>query len=155
MKKFRFTLEAVQTLRARAAREALENYARKLRGRLAAEANLAKAEAALGEHLGDWRRAMSQSFSPSQMLQHEHARVMLEARRNERARELREAASATAEAYAAFQLSRQKSDVVDRFHDRQRREFNLRVLKEEQNLLDELAATRRDPGLFEKGAVHA
>jgi flagellar export protein FliJ len=155
MKKFHFTLEAVQTVRARAAREALENYARKLRARLAAEANLAKAETALAEHLADWRRAMSHSFSPSQMLQHEHARVMLEARRNERARELREAAAETTHAYAAFQLSRQKSDVVDRFHDRQRREFNLGVLKEEQHLLDELAATRRDPGLFEKGAAHA
>ena len=155
MKKFHFTLEAVQTVRARAAREALENYARKLRGRLAAEANLAKAETALAEHLADWRRAMSHSFSPSQMLQHEHSRAMLEARRNERARELREAASAATQAFAAFQLSRQKSDVVDRFHDRQRRDFNLAVLKEEQHLLDELAATRRDPGLFEKGAVNA
>jgi flagellar export protein FliJ len=155
MKKFRFTLEAVQTVRARAAREALEKYARKLRARLAAEANLAKAEAALTEHLSDWRRAMSHSFSPSQMLQHEHARVMLEARRNERAKELREAAAAATQAYAGFQLSRQKSDVVDRFHDRQRREFNFAILKEEQHLLDELAATRRDPGLFEKGAVHA
>jgi flagellar biosynthesis chaperone FliJ len=155
MKKFRFSLEAVQTVRARAAREGLENYARKLHARLAAEASLAKAEAALAEHLEDWRRAMSHSFSPGQMLQHEHARVMLEARRNERAKELREAAAAATQAYAAFQVSRQKSDVVDRFHDRQRREFNLAVLKEEQHLLDELAATRRDPGLFEKGAVNA
>jgi flagellar export protein FliJ len=155
MKKFRFSLEAVQTVRERSAREALESYARRLRARLAAEANLAKAEAALTEHLADWRRAMAQSFSPSQMLQHEHARQMLEARRNERAKELREAAAATTQAYAAFQLARQKSDVVERFHDRQRREFNLGVLKEEQHLLDELAATRRDPGLFEKGAANA
>lgn len=155
MKRFHFSLEAVQTVRVRAAREALENYARKLRIRLAAEANLAKAEAALAEHLTDWRRSMSHSFSPSQMLQHEHARVMLEARRNERAKELREAAGHATQAYSAFQLSRQKSDVVDRFHDRQRREFNLAVLKEEQHLLDELAATRRDAGLFEKGAVNA
>ena len=155
MKRFRFTLEAVQTVRARAAREALEIYARKLRARLAAEANLAKAENALAEHLAEWRRTMEHSFAPSDMLQHEHGRVMLEARRNERARELRDAAAAVTQAYAVFQLSRQKSDVVERFHDRQRHEFNLGVLKEEQHLLDELASTRRDPGLFEKGAVHA
>lgn len=155
MKRFRFSLEAVQTVRARAAREALENYARKLRARLAAEAGLAKAENALAEHLAEWRRTMEHTFSPSDMLQQEHARVMLEARRNERAKELREAAAAVTQAYAAFQLSRQKSDVVERFHDRQRREFNLAVLKEEQHLLDELAATRRDPGLFEKGAAYA
>jgi flagellar export protein FliJ len=155
MKRFRFSLEAVQTVRARAAREALENYARKLRSRLAAEANLAKADNALAEHLAEWRRTMEHSFSPTDMLQHEHARVMLEARRNERAQEVREAAAAVTQAYAAFQLSRQKSDVVERFHDRQRREFNLGVLKEEQYLLDELAVTRRDPGLFERGAAHA
>jgi flagellar biosynthesis chaperone FliJ len=155
MKRFQFSLEAVQTVRARAAREALENYARKLRSRLAAEAALAKAETALAEHLAEWRRTMTHSFSPSDMLQHEHARVMLEAHRNERARELRDAATAATQAYAGFQLSRQKSDVVDRFHDRQRREFNLGVLKEEQHLLDELASTRRDPGLFERGVAHA
>src|SRR5258706_11788732 len=120
MKRFRFSLEAVQTVRERAAHDALENYARKLRARIAAEAVLAKAEAPLADHLAEWRRAMSHSFSPGDMLQHEHARVMLEARRNERAQELRAAAAVATQAYAGFQLSRQKSDVVERFHDRQR-----------------------------------
>jgi flagellar export protein FliJ len=155
MKRFRFSLEAVETVRARAAREALENYARQLRARIAAEAALAKSESELAEHLTNWRRAMTKSFSPGDMLQHEHARVMLEARRNERAKELREAAAAATQAYAAFQVARQKSDVVERFHDRQRHEFNLGLLKEEQHALDEIAANRRDPCLFEKGAVHA
>lgn len=155
MKRFRFSLEAVETVRARAAREALENYARKLRARIDAEAALEKADHELAEHLAQWRRSMEKTFSPSDMLQHEHTRVMLEARRNERAKELRQAAAAATQAYAAFQVARQKSDVVERFHERQRHEFNLAVLKEEQHLLDELAASRRDPGLFEKGAVHA
>ena len=155
MKRFRFSLEAVQTVRARAAREALEKYARSLRARITAEANVVKAELALANHLAEWRLAMSQSFSPSDMLQHEHARVMLEARRNERAQELRDTAAAAAHAYAAFQFSRQKSDVVERFHDRQRSAFNLGILKEEQHALDELAGNRRDPGLFERGVAHA
>jgi flagellar biosynthesis chaperone FliJ len=155
MKRFKFSLEAVQTVRARAAREALEKYARCLRARIAAEANLGKAETALAEHLADWRRAMSQSFSPGEMLRHEHARAMLEARRNERAKELREAAAAATHAYSAFQFARQKSDVVERFHERQRRDFNLGVLKEEQHLLDELARNRRDPGLFEREPAYA
>ena len=155
MKRFRFSLEAVETVRARAAHDALENYARKLRARIVAEAALAKAELALAEHLEEWRRAMSHSFSPGDMLQNEHARVMLEAHRNERAKELREAAAAATQAYAGFQMARQKSEVVERFHSRQRREFNLGLLKEEQHFLDELAASRRDPGLFERGAAHA
>jgi flagellar biosynthesis chaperone FliJ len=154
MKRFRFSLEAVETIRARASREALENYARKLRARIAAESALAKAELTLAEHLTEWRRAMNKSFSPSDMLQNEHARLMLEARRNERAKELREAAASATQAYAAFQVARQKSDVVERFHERQRHEFNLGVLKEEQHFLDELASSRRDPGLFENGAAH-
>lgn len=154
MKRFRFSLEAVETVRARAAHEALENYARKLRARLAAEAMLAKAELALADHLTEWRRAMARSFSPSDMLQNEHVRLMLETRRNERAKELREAAAAATQAYAGFQVARQKSDVVERFHERQRHEFNLGILKEEQHFLDELASSRRDPGLFEKGAAH-
>jgi flagellar export protein FliJ len=155
MKRFRFSLEAVQTVRVRAAREALEHYASRLRVRLVAEAALAKAENALTEHLAEWRRAMSQSFSPGDMLQHEHTRVMLEKGRNERAAELREAAAAVTQSYAAFQLARQKSDVVERFHERQRHDFNLGVLKEEQHLLDEMAANRHEPGIFEKGLAHA
>jgi flagellar export protein FliJ len=155
MKRFRFSLEAVETVRARSAREALENYARKLRIRLAAETALAKADNALAEHLAEWRGAMARSFSPGDMLQREHARTMLEARRNERGQELREAAAAVTQAYAVFQVARQKSDVVERFHERQRHEFNLGALKEEQHLLDEMAASRRDPGLFEKGSAHA
>src|SRR3954470_15891031 len=155
MKRFHFSLAAVQTMRERAAREALENYARKLRARLEAENALFKADAELVEQLAACRSAMKHNFSPREMLQHEHARVMMEARRNERAQQLREAAAAVTEAFARFQMARQKSDVVERFHDRQRHEFNLAVLKEEQHLLDELASTRRDPGLFERGAANA
>jgi flagellar biosynthesis chaperone FliJ len=98
---------------------------------------------------------MKKSFSPTEMLQHEHARTMLEARRNERAQQLRDANKAIVEAQSAFQLARQKCDVVERFHDRQKREFNLGVLKEEQHLLDEMAASRHEPGIFEKGFAHA
>jgi flagellar export protein FliJ len=155
MKRFRFSLEAVQTIRERAAQDALENYARKLRARGAAETAVTQAEGALAGHLDEWRRAMSRGFSPADMLQNEHARTTLEARRDERIKELRDAASATVKAQAAFQLARQKSDVVERFHDRQRHEFNLGVLKDEQRLLDELASTRRDSNLFEQGVNHA
>jgi flagellar export protein FliJ len=155
MKRFHFSLQAVQTMRERSAHDALENYARKLRARGLAEAAVAQTEAALAEHLTEWRRAMGRGFSPRDMLQHEHARVMLEARRNERLKELREAAAAATQALSAFQLARQKSDVVERFKDRQRRDFNLAVLKEEQHLLDELATARRGPALFEKGLAHA
>lgn len=155
MKKFRFTLEAVQTMRQRTVNEAMEHYARALRARLAAETAVADAEQALSEHIDHWRKAMKKSFSPGDMLRQEHARLMLETRRNERANELREAAKLASEALSAFHLARQKSEVVERFHDRQRRDFNLAVLKEEQNMLDELASARRDPGLFERGVAHA
>ena len=80
---------------------------------------------------------------------------MLEARRNERAQQLRASNKAVVEAQSAFQMARQKCDVVERFHDRQKREFSLAVLKEEQHLLDEMAANRHEPGIFEKGMAHA
>jgi flagellar export protein FliJ len=155
MKRFKFSLQAVQTIRERAARTALENYARALRNATEAERSLETAERALTAQVDEWRHAMKKSFSPSEMLQHEHARAMLEARRNERAQQLRDANKAVVEAQSAFQLARQKCDVVERFHDRQKREFNLAVLKEEQHLLDEMAASRHEPGIFEKGLAHA
>ena len=52
---------------------------------------------------------------------------------------LKEASEATNKAQSAFQLARRKSDVVERFHERQRNDYNLAVLKEEQVILDELA----------------
>jgi len=155
MKRFKFSLQAVQTVRERSARNALEAYARALRDATEAECNLESAEQALKHQVDDWRRAMKKRFAPSEMLQHEHARTMLEARRNERAQQLREANKAVVAAQSAFQLARQKCDVVERFHDRQKREFNLTVLKEEQHLLDEMAASRHEPGIFEKGLAHA
>jgi flagellar export protein FliJ len=153
MKPFRFTLEAVQIVRGRATNEALEKYARALKLRTNAEGELARAEAELRAHLQEWRDTMLKSFSPSEMLQNQHARTELEARRNEKVKALRDAAQAANKAQAAFQLARQKSDVVERFHERQRHEFNLAVLKEEQHLLDELASGRRD--LAQKGFSHA
>jgi flagellar export protein FliJ len=155
MKRFNFSLQAVQTVRERAARNALELYARALRDATEAERNLELAEKALKQQVEDWRRAMKKSFAPSEMLQHEHARTMLEARRAERAQQLREANNAVVEAQSAFQMARQKCDVVERFHDRQKREFSLAALKEEQHLLDEMAAARHEPRIFEKGLAHA
>jgi len=155
MKRFRFSLEAVQTVRERAAQEALENYGRAVRERAASEARWAAAEAALTDHLSEWRKAMKGGFSPREMLQNEHARTMLEAHRDARAEELRVAAAAVARAQAEFQVARQNSEVVERFHDRQRRAFNLSALKEEQNILDEMALTRRHAGMFEKGFADA
>lgn len=156
MKRFKFTLEAVQTVRERAAREALEHYAKELRAKTAAESALVEAEHAQEAQMSAWRRLMREKgFSPAEMLQNEHARAMLEARRQQRAEELRKASEAAAKAQAAFQLAQQKSDVVERFRTRQRAEFDLNALKEEQHFLDELAVSRRDVGLFEKGAAHA
>src|SRR3954469_24285690 len=98
MKRFKFTLEAVQTVRERSARGALETYARALRRRLECEAALEKAERALASHLSEWRGAMGKSFAPSDMLQNEQLRAMLEAHRAECAKVLREAAEAAVKA---------------------------------------------------------
>lgn len=155
MKRFQFTLEAVQTVRERAARAALEDYARSLRRRLECEAALEKADRALARHLTEWRGAMEKGFGPHDMLQHQHLRMMLELHRSECAKVLKEAADAAAKAQSTFQFARRKSDVVERFHERQRNDFNLAVLKEEQHLLDELASSRHDAAFLEKGAVHA
>lgn len=155
MKRFKFSLQAVQTVRERASRSALEIYARALRTRVEAEAALELAESALTRHLTEWRDAMKRNFAPSDMLQQEHLRSMLEARRNERAQAVRDAAKAVVQAQSNFQLARQKSEIVEKFRDRQRHDFNLAVLKDEQHMLDELATNRHEPGLFEKGYAHA
>lgn len=143
MKKFKFSLQALQTLRESAASKALESYARAVRAQADAEAALKNADAALTNHLDQWRRAMSRGFSPTEMLGLGHARTALEAKRADAAKVLRDAAAAVAKALSEYQLAQQKNDVVERFHDRKRHEFNLALLKEEQHFLDELATSRR------------
>ena len=155
MKRFKFSLEGVQTVRERAARTALEDYAKALRARLEAEANLEKADRNLTQHLADWRAKMNKGFSPGDMLQNEHMQSMLEIRRNEFAKLLRASAEAVNKAHSTFQLARRKSDVVERFHERQRNDFNLAVLKDEQNTLDELASSRHGRDYFQEGVTHA
>jgi flagellar export protein FliJ len=155
MKRFKFTLEAVQTVRERAAREALEVYARAVRARTAAEAALAAVEEAKVAQMAEWRAAMKKGFSASDMVQNAHAQTLLEASRVERAEELRKASEAMAKALAALRLARQKSEVVEKFHTRQRNEFNLNELKEEQKAMDEMALSRRDSGPQMKEAAHA
>lgn len=154
MKRFKFSLQAVQTVRERAERLALENYARALRDVTEAERAVEAADFAVKQQVETWRRAMRTSFAPSEMLQHEHARAMMEGRKTQRMEALRVAQENAVQALSNFQMARQKSDVAHRFHDRRRREFSLAVLKEEQHLLDELASARREAG-FEKGLVHA
>lgn len=145
MKKFRFSLEALKTVRESAASKALEHYARAVHAQTEAEAGLKAADHALSHHLERWRKAMSRGFSPQEIISLGHSRSVLENKRNERAQALRDAAAKAQKALAEFQLAQQKSDVVERFHDRKRHEFNLAALKEEQHFLDELATTRRAP----------
>ena len=143
MKKFRFTLEAVQTVRESAAAKALETYARAVRAQSDAEAALAAANLALTQHLEAWRKAMAKGFGAAEMLSMGHTRTLLEHKRNQCAEALRNAGAAVIKALAEYHLARQKSDVVERFHERKRHEFNLALVKEEQHFLDELATTRR------------
>lgn len=143
MKKFRFSLEALKTVRESAASKALENYARAVHAQSEAEAAVTAADQALAHHLEQWRKRMSRGFSPAEIIGLGHSRMVLETRRNECAQALRDAAAKAQKALAEFQLAQQKSDVVERFHDRKRHEFNLTALKEEQHFLDELATTRR------------
>lgn len=143
MKKFRFSLEALQTVRESAAAKALEAYARAVRAQSDAEAALSTANLSLTNHLEAWRKAMAKDFGAAEMLSMGHARAVLEHKRNECAEALRNAAAAVTKALAEYQLAQQKSDVVERFHERKRHEFNLALVKEEQHFLDELATTRR------------
>jgi flagellar export protein FliJ len=155
MKRFRFSLEAVRTLRESAAAKAMESYARAVRAQSDAETALRAATDAVAKHVEGWRKAMTRGFRPADILGMEHAREALEKRRSECVQALREAAAAAAKAQAELQLAQQNSDVVERFHDRKRHEFNLAALKEEQHFLDELANTRRGPGPFQSEAAYA
>lgn len=147
MKAFRFTLEAVRTLRLRQEQEASDQYAKTLLARQQVIDKLRSLQGRLDEGWNELRHNLKQGCPASFAAQaHEYHRS-LEKHRDECNVELGLAERRVNLALQTMLRAKQQREVVDKFYQKQK-EAHLRELnRDEQKLLDELAG-RRVTSLF-------
>ena len=139
MKHFRFTLQALLTVRQREERDALEFYARELQARQHALDALADSENDLALAWEDLRTQMVEGGPIAGLVQRQgHCQHLGEIReRNVTA--VTRAENAANLALLAVVAARQNREVVEKFLEHQRKNYQRECNREEQKILDELA----------------
>ena len=153
MKRFRFSLQAVQTLRQRLERVAFEAYSQTLvrrqqalDGLQAADRTLALTWVALREYQLEGATAASLAAG------NDYCQV-LDARRQEAAVAVREAQKAVDVAWKKLVVARQRREAVEKYRQRRWGEYQRAVLREDQKILDEIA--QRRVALTAEWSLHA
>jgi len=142
MKAFRFTLQAVRTLRQRQEQLAMENYAAALRSQQKAEAALAETQQALARGRHQSRNLLADGAPAAQIVQLQVYCRFLEVRCREREEALKQAGEATRQVWQRWLEARRRREVVDKFYDRQREQYARACQREEQKNLDDLSGRR-------------
>jgi flagellar export protein FliJ len=142
MKTFRFTLEAVRTLRQRQEHVALENYARALLARRQALDALEEIDERIGLDFAQMRRLLAGRCTAAQAAQAQHFHRSLENIRDESLAALGQAERGVNAASKAMLAARQHREMVDIFREKQLAVHQRQALREEQKILDEFAIRR-------------
>jgi flagellar export protein FliJ len=151
MKRFRFTLQALLTLRQREEHEALERYAAALLARRRAaevlasvEDELARAATVLNKHLVEG--ALAADLARIQ----NHYRTV-ESRYQEALDALKAAEQKIRPAHEGMLESRRQREVVEGCQEKQRERHSRDAMRIEAKLQDELAGRRFAPALVARG----
>ncbi|MGA2175606.1 MAG: flagellar export protein FliJ [Verrucomicrobiota bacterium] len=142
MKAFRFTLEAVRTVRQRQENDALELYARAL---LARQQVLDALEAVDGRINDDWshiRQLLANGCSAAQAAQAHRFHRSLEKERDDCVAALGQAERRVQSASQAMLAARQQREIVETYREKQHLRHQRLEAREEQKLLDEFAVRR-------------
>ena len=142
MKAFRFTLEAVRTLRQRQENEALEAYAGALLARQQILDALAALEEQIARDFARTRQLLANSCTAAQAAQAQNYHRSLENKREESVIALGLAERRVHAASQAMLAARQQREIVDTFREKQHAVHQRLELREEQKLLDEFAGRR-------------
>lgn len=147
MKRFRFTLPALKTLRERREQEALENYAKAIRIQRQAETELAQSRQDLETAQEERQTRLNQGVTAIETV-HILAycqRLQLVCRDKENA--LARANLFVRQKWDLLLVARQKREVVDKFFERQKSRHQMESRREEQKMLDELSGHEPESAL--------
>ena len=142
MKRFRFTLQALHTLRQRQENVALEHYGAALLHRQDALRLLQRAENDLAQTWLDLQQHLQAGCDAALALQARSLCAAVEERRTRAHQDLGQAELDVQRTFAAMIEARRQREIVDKLHDRQLRAHEHAAAVTEHKLLDELALRR-------------
>ncbi len=146
MKPFKFTLEAVRTLRTRQEKNALEQYGKAVQTREQAIAFLWQAREEM-EKIFQERLSLADGAPAAALAHLETWTGQVAAREKECLQNVQLASLRVETTWQDLMTARQEREVVEKFLDRQRERYDRALDREEQKTLDELAGRQ--------GAVNA
>ena len=147
MKRFRFTLAALKTLRERREQEATEAYGKALQVEQQAKAELARAKATLDQAWQDRQAILDQGVAARDMVQLLAYCQNLQRHCQTQENQVALARQSLRQKWDRLLVARREREVVDQFLQRQKHRHSLECLAEEQKLLDELAGRETEGGL--------
>jgi flagellar export protein FliJ len=142
MKAFRFTLEAVRTLRQRQEHEALEEYIRALLARQQAFNFLAAIDESIGRDFAQMRQLLAGGCTAAQAAQAQNYHCSLEKKRDEGVDALGQAERRVNNASKAMLAARRQREMVDVYREKQQALHQRLEWREEQKIMDEFAIRR-------------
>jgi flagellar export protein FliJ len=142
MKAFRFTLEAVRTLRQRQEHQALEQYAQALVARQQALGLLEAIEERIGLDFARMRQLLAGGCDAGQAAQAHSYHRSLEKRREDGLAALGLAERRVNATCQAMLAARQRREMVDVYRDKQRAAHQRLEWREEQKIQDEFGLRR-------------
>jgi len=142
MKAFRFTLEAVRTLRQRQEQEALENYARALLARQQVLDMLTDMDQRIGRDFVQMRKLLAGRCTAAQAAQAQNFHASLEKKRDDCVAALGKEERRVNTTSRAMLAARQQREMVEVYRDKQHAAHQRLALREEQKILDEFAIRR-------------
>ena len=147
MKPFRFNLEAVSTIRKRAEREALENYAEALCRRRGILEELHAIEQDLEAGWSRMRKEVVAGCRASKMAQMRRHNQALQAKRAQCETALTESERAVSQTLQRMLVARMQREAVEGCRSQQRARHERDLNRETQKFLDELNFRRAMPAL--------
>lgn len=139
MKPFKFTLEAVRTLRSRQEKNALEQYGKAVQAREQTLAFLWKTRAEM-EKIFQERLDLSDGAPASTLAHIEKWTGEVAAREKECLQNVQLASLRVETTWQNLMIARQEREIVEKYLDRQRERYDRALDREEQKTLDELAS---------------
>jgi flagellar export protein FliJ len=142
MKAFRFTLEAVRTLRQRQEREALEAYIGALLARQQALQLLEDIDQSIARDYALMRQLRAGGCTGAQATQAQNYHCSLEITRDDRVAALGEAERRVNDASKAMLVARRQREMVEVYREKQQAVHQRLEWREEQKIMDEFAIRR-------------
>jgi flagellar export protein FliJ len=142
MKSFRFTLEAVRTLRQRQEQVAMEQYAQALAFRQQAYDRLETVQQELNAGFRDLRARLAKGCAASEAAQAGDYHKSLARRRDEFTLALGTAERRVNAALQTMLATRQQRELVDKYFDKQKSRHQRDQARSEQKIMDDLAGRR-------------